>query len=215
MVKIYQMDKIEKEPIGLLALLFGLGALACFPAAVIESFLEGSVLSRLLNPSSLLYLIIMNFVIIAGAEEGLKYFVLKKVTWKNKDFDYQFDAVVYSTAVTLGFAALENVLYVFQGGLSVALSRALLSIPGHCIFGIFMGYYYGLAKTANLDNDKAKEKHFLRLALLQSMFLHGFYDFCLSTNYNFMIMIFFVYVIILDVISLKKIRKLAREDVRL
>jgi RsiW-degrading membrane proteinase PrsW (M82 family) len=212
MWKVYQLDKIEKEPIGLLAILFALGAVSCFPAAFVETLLGDRVLAGFLDPTSVLYQIINCFLIIAGAEEGFKYLVLKKVTWKNKDFDYRFDAVVYSVAVTLGFAAFENVMYVFQGGLGVAASRAVLSIPGHCIFGIYMGFYYGTAKMHNLMGHKAAEKSFLRRTVFHPMLLHGFYDFCLFTNNNIMLIIFFIYVIILDIIAFNKVRKLARED---
>jgi RsiW-degrading membrane proteinase PrsW (M82 family) len=209
------MDQIEKEPVGMLVRLFIFGALACIPAAFIETFLEDTVLASILNPASLLSIAISNFIIVAGAEEGLKYLVLKKGTWNSPEFDHRFDAVVYSVAVTLGFAALENVLYVLSGGLSVALPRAILSIPGHCIFGIYMGYYYGLAKQYNLMGDKRMEKSYLRKAVLHPMLLHGFYDFCISTNYNLLIVVFLIYVVILDIVAFKKIRKLAREDHRL
>jgi RsiW-degrading membrane proteinase PrsW (M82 family) len=215
MYKVYQMDRIEREPIGLLLRLFALGAVACFPAAIIEAFLEGKVLPVILDPQSILFALISNFIIIAGAEEGFKYLVLKKMTWRHPAFDHTFDAVVYSVAVTLGFAALENILYVSEGGLSVAMSRALLSIPGHCIFGIFMGYYYGLAKKCHIIGDLAGEKRFLAMAVIHPMLLHGFFDFCLTTGYDIMIIIFFVYVIILDVIAFRKIKKLAREDMML
>ena len=215
MVKIYKMDKIEREPIGLLFRLFCFGALVCFPAAFVESFLEDGVLAAVFEPTSMIFALISNFIIIAGAEEGFKFLVLKKGTWKNPNFDYTFDAVIYSVAVTLGFAALENVLYVYEGGMSVALSRALLSIPGHCIFGIFMGYYYGLAKKCSVRGDVAKEKSFRKLAVIHPMLLHGFYDFTISTGYDIMIFVFIIYVIVLDVIAFKKIKKLAEEDQKL
>lgn len=215
MYKIYHMDKIEKEPTGLLVRLFLFGALSCIPAAFIETILEDHVLPILFSPGSLVFIAISNFIIIAGAEELCKYFVLKKVTWNNPNFDYRFDAIVYSAAVTLGFAALENILYVFSGGLSVALPRALLSIPGHCIFGIYMGYYYGFAKQCNLQDDIVQEKSYLRKAVLHPMLLHGFYDFCLSTGNDMLILVFLVYVIVLDILAFKKIRKMAREDYKL
>ncbi|MBR0409686.1 MAG: PrsW family intramembrane metalloprotease [Eubacterium sp.] len=215
MWKVYQMDKIEKEPIGLLVKLCILGAVACIPAGLIENALEEGLLKNLIAPSSILYAAIANFIIVAGAEEGLKYLVLKKLTWNNPAFDHRFDAVVYSVATTLGFAALENVLYVTGGGMSVALSRALLSIPGHCIFGIYMGYYYGMAKQYSLAGDVAGEKRFLRKAIFQPLLLHGFYDFCLSTGYDIFILVFFVYIIILDVKAYRRIKKLAAEDYRM
>ncbi|MBQ9156751.1 MAG: PrsW family intramembrane metalloprotease [Eubacterium sp.] len=213
--KVYRLDKIEHEPIGLIAKLFILGGIMCFPAAFIESVLLDNVLANVLNPSSILSLVISNFIVIAGAEEGCKYLVLKKGTWKNPNFDYRFDAVVYSVAVTLGFAALENVMYVYDGGLSVAASRAVLSIPGHCIFGIYMGYYYGMAKQYSLAGDRSRTKQYLLRAVVHPMLLHGFYDFCLSTQSDIMMIIFFAYVIILDVRAYRGIKRLAAEDYRM
>lgn len=214
MWKIYKMDKIEREPIGLIIALIIGGAIACFPAGLIESFLESNVLSRILDPSSVPYQVIMNFIIVAGAEEGFKYLVLKKITWNNRNFDYRFDGVIYAVATSLGFAALENIMYVAEGGLAVALPRALLAIPGHCIFGIFMGDYYGMAKQFSRYED-GSEKRCLRLAVLHPMLLHGFYDFCLSTGSDIFGIIFFIYVIVLDILAYKSIKKMASGDIKL
>ncbi len=214
MWKVYQMDSVEKEPVGLLVKLFVLGAIICLPAGLIENFLEGG-LKQVLDASSIPYAVISNFIIVAGAEEGLKYLVLKKSTWNHKGFDYRFDAVVYAVAVTLGFAALENILYVADGGMSVALSRALLSIPGHCIFGIYMGCYYGMAKQYDLAGRPDGARSYLRKALLQPVLLHGFYDFCLSTGYDIFIIVFFIYVIILDIRAYRAIKKMAKDDYKM
>jgi RsiW-degrading membrane proteinase PrsW (M82 family) len=162
----------------------------------------------------MLYQAIMNFIIVAGAEEGFKFLVLKKITWKNRNFDYRFDGVIYAVAVSLGFAALENIMYVAEGGLSVALPRALLAIPGHCIFGIFMGNYYGMAKQFSMYGE-GREKKYLILAVLHPMLMHGFYDFCLSTGSDIFGIIFFIYVIVLDIFAFRSIKKMASGDIRL
>ena len=83
-------------------------------------------------------------------EEGGKYFVLKHKTWRHPAFNYTFDAVVYAVTAALGFAVAENILYVMDGGVGVALLRAAVAVPGHAFDGVFMGYYYGIAKTAQL-----------------------------------------------------------------
>jgi RsiW-degrading membrane proteinase PrsW (M82 family) len=64
-------------------------------------------------------------VIVALVEEGTKLFFLKRFTWRSPDFNYRYDGVVYAVFVSLGFAAIENLLYVFQYGLSVAWARVL------------------------------------------------------------------------------------------
>ena len=212
MWKIYNLDKIEKEPAGLLVRLFIFGALMAFPACFMEIFLSDYVLSRVLNPSTLLYIAIENFIIVAGAEEFFKRFILKKLTWNHPAFDYRFDGVVYAVAASLGFAALENIFYIAEGGLSTALMRAVLSIPGHCIFGIYMGYHYGAAKHFDMTGEESQRDHHLRLSLITPLLLHGFYDFCLSTGYDFLILVFYVYVIVLDIIAYKDIKKMSAED---
>ena len=215
-VKIYQMDKIEKEPVGLIVRLLIFGALTCIPAAIIESFGEG-IISSFIPQGTIFYYLVEAFLVVAWAEEGVKHFILKRLTWRHPAFDYHFDAVVYATAASLGFAALENIMYVMgvgsvSEGLSVAASRGLLSIPGHCIFGIFMGIYYGKAKHASLTGDRAKEKSLMRLSMVVPVLLHGFYDFCLFTQNSTFIVIFLIFVVALDVVAFRSIRQYSRED---
>ena len=218
-IKIYQMDKIEKEPVGLIVRLLIFGALTCIPAAFIETFGE-RIISSFLTQGSMLYYLVEAFLVVAWAEEGVKHFVLKRLTWRHPAFDYHFDAVVYATAASLGFAALENVMYVMgvgsvSEGLSVAASRGLLSIPGHCIFGIFMGVYYGKAKHEELSGNIARAKSMMRLSMVVPVLLHGFYDFCLFTQNAFFIGVFLVFIVILDIVAFRSIRQYSREDTML
>lgn len=212
-VKIYNLDTIEKEPAGLLLLLFFLGALITIPAGFLEAFLEDGILIRLLpDPASLPFALISNFCIVALCEEGLKYLVLKRTTWNHPAFDYHFDAIVYSVTTSLGFAALENILYVTGSGISVALLRAVTAIPGHAIFGIFMGYFYGNAKYYDLHGDFRRARRNNRLALLIPLISHGFYDFCASSDSVIMTLIFLAYIIVLNVVAYRSIHRFSRED---
>ncbi|MBR0382056.1 MAG: PrsW family intramembrane metalloprotease [Eubacterium sp.] len=216
MVTIYRMDKIESEPVGLIVKLIIFGAIACIPACILE-VVGINIVSGIFSPTSVIGIAITNFLVVALAEEFMKRFFLKRITWNSPEFDYRFDAVVYAVSVSLGFAALENVLYVFSGeyfsqAMSIAGTRAFISIPGHCIFGIFMGYYYGLAKYASKIGDAERERHFNRMSLFVPVILHGFFDFALSLNSSVMSVIFLIYVIIMDIIAIRSIRKYARED---
>ena len=142
---VYRQDQIEPEPVGLLASLVWKGVLAALAAIVLESLgqmvLDGQVSQD--NPNYVYYLA---FLVVAAVEEGTKLFFLYRRTWKEPDFNYRFDAIVYAVFVSLGFAAFENVKYVFSYGLSVALPRAILAVPGHMGFAVFMGIFYGRAK---------------------------------------------------------------------
>ena len=73
--------------------------------------------------NSLIYQLIEYFVIVAFAEEGAKYYLLKKRTWMTPAFNFTFDGVVYAAFVSLGFALWENISYVTSYGLDVAVIR--------------------------------------------------------------------------------------------
>ena len=105
-------------------------------------------------------------------EEAAKLFMLWLLLRKNPYFDEKVDGVVYAACVGMGFAAIENVEYLlmsYQNWMSVGLMRALISIPGHFMFAIAMGYYYSLGYWGKSRRDMA-------LAFLAPMFLHGVFD---------------------------------------
>lgn len=208
---IWKMDYVEKEPPGLLAKLFVFGALTVFSAMLFGSLGTDFILD-LMVPGSLAYLIVDNFIVTALVEEGGKRFVLKKLTWNHPAFDHTFDAVVYAVFASLGFAALENVFYVFEYGMSVAIMRAVLSVPGHAIDAVFMGSYYGLAKVCERTGDQKRMRRNLRKSLLVPVLLHGFYDFCLNTDSGLMVLAFLVFEVIVTAAAIRRVRKLSRED---
>ena len=209
---VWKYDTVEKEPAPLLWKLFFCGALTIISAVVLGLFGEGILSSAVPDTGSMLYLFIDNFILTALVEEGGKYFVLKKVTWKNKEFNYTFDGVVYAVVVSLGFATFENILYVFQNGIGTAITRAIFSVPGHVIDAIFMGYFYGLARYAEGVGEEREVKAHLREALLIPVLLHGFYDFCLSTENGLFILLFFVYEIVITIFTIRQFKKLSKND---
>lgn len=206
--KIYKADHYEKEPIWLILVLIIVGAIMGLPAMILEE-MGGIFNYYFFGSNALLYFVVENFLIVALVEEGLKYLGMKLFTWKSKAFDYRFDGIVYSVSVSLGFAMLENVLYVLSGGLRTALVRAVVSVPGHAIFGIYMGRYYGLAKY--FSYNKKYSKKLKRKALWIPVVLHGIFDFILSININ--PLVFLVYIIILDIVTISNINKYSRDDI--
>ncbi|MBQ6128212.1 MAG: PrsW family intramembrane metalloprotease, partial [Lachnospiraceae bacterium] len=197
-VVVWRGDRYEKEPPKLLVKLFLLGALTTVSAFIIELLFSDFILGSC-DPQGMLFLIVDNFLVVAVAEEAGKYFVLKKVTWKHPAFNYTFDAVVYAVTVSLGFATLENMLYLVDGGLGTAVMRALFSVPGHFIDALYMGYYYGFARYSEAFGDERLRKKYLRQAFIVPVLIHGFYDFCLSTEYWGFILIFLVFEIVITV----------------
>ncbi len=209
---IYKADKIEKEPTGLLVKLFLYGCLSTFLAMILEILAESLLQSTGMSDTSVLYLLLENFLGVALIEEGSKYIFLRLGTWKRPEFNYVFDGIVYSVFVGLGFAGLENVLYVIELGVGVAPYRAILAIPLHCICAIFMGHYYGLAKYYSTYNNSSVEKSMKRRALLIPILIHGFYDFCLSMDNGYMALVFLVFVIIMDVIAYRSLKQYSSSD---
>jgi RsiW-degrading membrane proteinase PrsW (M82 family) len=108
-------------------------------------------------------------------------------------------------------------MYVYEGGLNVALMRAVLAVPGHGFFAVAMGYYFSLAKFHN----GPKKTEFLAKCLLVPVILHGLYDFALmyagnSSNKPLLVILllisFTVIVIVIWKRGLKKVELLYQKD---
>jgi len=111
------------------------------------------------------------FVEAAMPEEFCKLLMLYWCIWKSPYFDEYYDGLEYAAFVGLGFAGIENVLYVIYGGLGLALGRGLLAVPAHFFFAIFMGYFFALARF-RYDRRKV----YMFLAYIIPVILHGIYD---------------------------------------
>ncbi len=165
MTYLYLKDRYDSEPIHMVIRMFLIGVLVVVPIAVIQ---RGLTLWWGEEPLA------FAFIISAGVEEGLKWFVLYHVIYNHTEFDEPYDGIVYAAAISLGFATLENVLYAFlqPATFGSLLLRALLPVSGHALFGVVMGYYMGKAKFA-----KSRSRHFLMLSLALPVFWHGLYDY--------------------------------------
>ncbi len=210
---VYDLDEIEKEPVPLIKSLLIGGALTCIPAGLLEWVLD-MPLGIVAEPGSYLGDLLQNFIGIALVEELAKYFILKKKTWNSSEFNYRFDGIVYAVSASMGFAILENIMYVMSsdGGMMVALTRALLSVPGHGVFGIFMGYYYGAAKQCYNAGEEGLSSALRKKAVWFPMLLHGFYDFALTRDEGMWLLAFFVFIIILYYTTFKNLKRYAAND---
>lgn len=175
LIFIYIKDKQEKEPIGLLIGLFFAGVASIIPA-VIPEFIGEFILEALFYYMPVLKMLIFAMCVVGPAEELSKFLVLWLITWKNKHFDYSYDAIVYAVFVSLGFAAIENVGYVFQNGFGTAILRMFTSVPGHACFAVFMGFFYSRAKFAKLTGSKKSFAANMLLAMIVPSLVHGVYD---------------------------------------
>ena len=152
------------------------------------------------------------FLVVGAAEEGCKLFFLKRRSWWDPNFNYRFDGVVYAVFVSLGFAAFENILYVFRYGLSVALPRALLAIPGHMGFAVFMGCFSGRAKLCESYGDEGGKTANLILGWLSATVLHGIYDSCAMIGSGASTVVFVAFVVVMYVVVLRRIDRESRTD---
>lgn len=172
---IYFNDKKEKEPFGFLVALFFLG-MATVVTAIIGEFAGEAILNVIFSEKSVLRQIIDAIFVVAVCEEIGKFMVLWLFTWKNKNFNYSYDAIVYAVFVSLGFACLENVVYVFSNGIGTAIARMLTAVPGHACFAVFMGFFYSKAKYASLTKKKSAGARNILLAIFVPILVHGIYD---------------------------------------
>lgn len=211
LVYIYNRDTVEKEPPNLLIHLLLMGVVAGLASIALEQ-IGTAILDSFISIENPVYVIFLAFLVVAVVEEGTKFFLLYRKTWKNPNFNYRFDAIVYAVFVSLGFAAFENIGYVFGYGLTVAPARAFLAIPGHMSFAVFMGYFYGRAKLLFDYGDKEKSRQNLWLAYLSAVFLHGFYDSCAMIGSTGSTIVFMIFIILMYITVYRMIKNESHTD---
>ena len=206
---IYFRDKYEKEPISMLLWAFALGAIITLPIIFIEGFLDNHW-NKKFEPHNLHLLTnaaYVAFVVAALTEETFKYIAFFFI-WNNKNFNEKFDGIVYAVFISLGFAAVENILYVIQHGTGTGIIRAFTAVPAHALFGVAMGYYFGQAKFTVTDKTLK-----LVLALTIPILLHGIYDFILFSENTYLLILFVPYIIYLWIVGFKRMKKHSEDSV--
>lgn len=207
---IYKKDKYEKEPLKMLMLAFFLGILAIPLDLLLVGFING-----VWEGETVFYDAFWE----AGIpEEFCKWLLFMLVIWKNHNFNEFFDGIVYACFISLGFACIENIMYVFGnesfgGAFHTGVVRALLSVPGHFLFAVIMGYFLGMAKFKPEQRTK-----YLILSMICPMLAHGIFDYLLmlssafsENNLGWMGTILFIFFIYLDVKMWKiGLRQIAR-----
>ncbi len=212
MVFINSRDKHEKEPVGLLVKCAIFGALSVIFSIVMEMITLPMIQEAFYGRAGILMYFLEAFLGIAVVEETGKYIMLRLGTWKNPNFNYTFDGIVYSVYVSLGFALVENIVYVIQNGMETGFIRAVTAIPGHASFGVYMGYYYGLAKFWEVAGNKGKCRGNLWTGWLVAVLLHGFYDFCALSGKEGLLILFFVFIVAMDIAVVVQIVKSSKHD---
>ncbi len=180
----YHQDKYEKEPIKLVAITFLAGCLSVIPALVVELVLEKAITFNLpFSPFRILVMMIM----VGFTEEICKFIAVKKAAYDTPDFNEPMDGIVYSVTAAMGFAFVENIMYMLKfratsgllGAYSIGVLRALYSMFAHATFGVIMGSYLGRAKF-----EKDKTISLFVKGIVLAALVHTLFNFTLAINNN-------------------------------
>ena len=187
--KIYKFDKYEKEPLKEIIITFILGCLTVIPVFIVSPIMNKILLipnnfvdlvgGGLLGDSEV-KILIYTFVGIALVEEFFKFLVLTKYSFKRECFNEPMDGIVYAVIVSMGFAFVENIMYVYiysGESFSVAITRMFSAIPAHALMGVIMGHYVGKAKFYPINR-----KFLFIKGLFGAVVLHGLYNYFLFSE---------------------------------
>lgn len=210
---ILKKDRTQPEPTGLLAKAFILGVFSAPLSLLFSNPLEELFELDLIDNPSIVDAIADAFFMAAIPEELAKFIMLWLALRRNPHFDEKFDGIVYAVCVGMGFAGIENIIYLFDGledgtWVGIGISRALFSIPGHFFNAILMGYYYGLNHFGIDRSIKCKI-----MILMAPILAHGIYDSIvmaidIDDNENFTLVIIFVFLYFCN-----KLRKIGKEKI--
>ncbi len=199
---VYLTDRYDKEPPRLLMKVFIFGALSVIPTAIVEKFLMSfNIFTGLLSAA------FMAFIVAGLTEEFFKREVVLRTAFKHPAFDEKLDGIIYAGFSALGFATVENVMYVvfrFSVNPSVGLYRGIFSVPAHLLFAVTMGYYLSLAK---FSENPESYRYYFRRSLIIPMTLHGIFNFILMSRVPILLALFLPFVIYLWIVNLRKLNK--------
>lgn len=210
---IYRKDKVQPEPTKWLLKAFGFGVLSIFLSFVfsVPACLLFGMEMDANTYSSIREAFADAFVLAAIPEELAKFIMLWLLLRKNPHFDEKFDGIVYAVCIGMGFAGIENVMYLAGGiedgsWIGIGISRALFSIPGHFFFAVLMGYYYSLYHFGIDRSPKAKA-----MILVAPILAHGLFDgilFCMNVDEGLALICLFLFLYFFN-----KLRKKVKERI--
>lgn len=171
----YHRDRFEPEPLSLIGKVFFLGMVATVPVYLFETLGSFAVLT-----SGLVYQVLLVPVI----EESCKFFPVYLFAYHNREFDEPMDGIVYATSSALGFASIENLIYllpitILPVFLFTGFFRAIFSVPGHALFSVMWGYSLGIAKF----RPPGKRYMIIAGGLLLGIAFHGVFNLLLRSDF--------------------------------
>lgn len=196
LIFIYLKDEFEQEPITMVVRSFIFGALLVFPIMFIQFAVKEE--AGLISPFA------VSFIQVAFIEEFMKWFVVLVAVYYHVHFNQRYDGIVYASAIALGFASVENMLYIFANGMDTAFLRAIFPVTSHALFGVVMGYYFGKAKF-----NRRHRHMYLFFAFLFPYLLHSTYNLILLLL-NQWLYVLIPFMIFLWMLALRKVKKANR-----
>jgi RsiW-degrading membrane proteinase PrsW (M82 family) len=184
LVYFYLRDRFDREPLTHLLAAFFLGMFAMMAASGAANAAAGWVSEEWLRTGGEAARLFEAAVLAGLVEELAKWVILIAACYHWREFDEPLDGLVYGVALSLGFATLENFLYVSRLGLGVAWQRAVFAVPAHALFGGTMGYYTGRAKFQRGSAGRWPAR--IRSLALPVVF-HGAYDYALAHRLDWMV----------------------------
>ena len=211
---VYKKDIVEKEPLKLLTKLLFYGVLAAGVALFLELYLEKFF--DMFNFGNFINIFIKSFFVIGLSEEVVKWFITYYVCFNDKEFNYVYDAIVYTVFVAIGFASIENIIAILGNSfdISLALKRGLITVPAHIFFAILSGYYLGEAKKYQKRNWLKKYKRSLVYSIILPILVHGLFDMLLFISSNVSLVLSIILIVYLYISSYFKILKRSKEKDR-
>lgn len=193
----YLRNQMATEPRKTLFRTFIFGLLITFPIMFIQYVVQEEGI--IANP------FFRNVIFTGALEEFFKWFIIYAFIFRHVEFDDPYDGILYGAAASLGFATLENILYLLTFGIDTAFMRALLPVSSHALFGVVMGYYFGRSKFTKTKYSK----EFLALSLIAPFILHVIYNSILMFE-DYWLYLMAPFMVFLWWFALKKV-KLAHE----
>jgi len=137
-------DAKRPEPRRTRRLVVFVGMLSVIPALILELVISAHSSAWIAPQLTYQGASFQAFIVAAAIEEACKILVVYWVVWRRPEFDERMDGIVYASRAGLGFALVENVIYLLQqqtlgGVLVVWVARALLAVPGHAMWTGMIG----------------------------------------------------------------------------
>jgi len=204
---LYLTDRYDREPVRLLLKLFLFGMLSAIPTIIAERFL-----SNINFFGGILAIAWTTFIVAGFTEEFFKRLVVMRIAYYHNAFDEKLDGIIYCAYSALGFATIENIMYIISGYDAdpyIGWYRGLLSVPAHMLFAVTMGYYLSLAR---FSPDKESCRRYFTCSLVVPMLFHGTFNFILLAQIQLLMILFIPFVVFMWVNNLRKLNRFYQDS---